>query len=187
MEIIINTPGLFIHVQEAVVLIQYCIDGIINIASQFKIQLVYFIIFFLLGCIWGSFANVCIYRIPISKSIVFARSFCPNCKKTIKWFNNIPLISYLLLKAKCRDCKNKISFEYFVVELTSAISFTIVYYFYGISITSLLLLILIIFFIIIFFIDLHHYIIPNEFTYPLMIIGFVKSFDPKINSFLFRQ
>ena len=145
----------------------------------------FLIIFFLLGCIWGSFANVCIHRIPLNKSVIFARSLCPNCKKTIKWFNNIPLISYLLLKAKCRDCNNKISSEYFVVELTSAISFTIVYYFYGISITSLLLLILVIFFIIIFFIDLHHYIIPNELTFPLMIIGFIKSFDPNLNSLLF--
>ena len=133
-----------------------------------------FLIIIVLGAIWGSFANVCIHRIPLNKNVIFARSLCPNCKKTIKWFNNIPLISYLLLKAKCRDCNNKISFEYFVVELTSAIAFTIVYYFYGISITSLLLLILIIFFIIIFFIDLHHYIIPNELTYPLMIIGFVN-------------
>ena len=145
----------------------------------------FFIIFFVLGCIWGSFSNVCIHRIPADKSVIFTRSFCPNCKKTIKWSDNIPLISFLLLKRKCRNCDYKISYQYFIVELITAISFTIIYYFYGLSITSLLLIILTIFFIIIFFIDLRHFIIPNTLTFPLMFIGFVKSFDPNLNNFLF--
>jgi len=146
---------------------------------------VFFIIFFVLGCIWGSFSNVCIHRIPADKSVIFTRSFCPNCKKTIKWSDNIPLVSFLLLKRKCRNCDYKISYQYFIVELITAISFTIIYYFYGLSITSLLLIILTIFFIIIFFIDLRHFIIPNTLTFPLMFIGFVKSFDPNLNNFLF--
>ena len=145
----------------------------------------FFIIFFVLGCIWGSFSNVCIHRIPADKSVIFTRSFCPNCKKTIKWSDNIPLISFLLLKRKCRNCDYKISYQYFIVELITAISFTFIYYFYGLSITSLLLIILTIFFIIIFFIDLRHFIIPNTLTFPLMFIGFVKSFDPNLNNFLF--
>ena len=145
----------------------------------------FFIIFFVLGCIWGSFSNVCIHRIPADKSVIFTRSFCPNCKKTIKWSDNIPLVSFLLLKRKCRNCDYKISYHYFIVELITAISFTIIYYFYGLSITSLLLIILTIFFIIIFFIDLRHFIIPNTLTFPLMFIGFVKSFDPNLNNFLF--
>ena len=145
----------------------------------------FFIIFFVLGCIWGSFSNVCIHRIPADKSVIFTRSFCPYCQKTIKWFDNIPLVSFLLLKRKCRNCNNKISIQYFIVELISAISFIIIYYFYGISITSLLLIILTIFFIIIFFIDLKHFIIPNTLTFPLMFIGFIKSFDPNLNNFLF--
>ena len=145
----------------------------------------FFIIFFVLGCIWGSFSNVCIHRIPADKSVIFTRSFCPNCKKTIKWSDNIPLVSFLLLKRKCRNCDYKISYQYFIVELITAISFTFIYYFYGLSITSLLLIILTIFFIIIFFIDLRHFIIPNTLTFPLMFIGFVKSFDPNLNNFLF--
>ena len=145
----------------------------------------FFIIFFVLGCIWGSFSNVCIHRIPADKSVIFTRSFCPNCKKTIKWSDNIPLVSFLLLKRKCRNCDYKISFQYFIVELITAISFTIIYYFYGISITSLLLVILSVFFIIIFFIDLKHFIIPNSLTFPLMFIGFIKSFDPNLDNFLF--
>ena len=121
----------------------------------------------------------------MDKSVIFTRSFCPSCQKTIKWFDNIPLISFLLLKRKCRNCDYKISFQYFIVELITAISFTIIYYFYGISITSLLLVILSVFFIIIFFIDLKHFIIPNSLTFPLMFIGFIKSFDPNLDNFLF--
>ena len=145
----------------------------------------FFLLFFVLGCIWGSFSNVCIYRLPADKSVIFTRSFCPSCQKTIKWFDNIPLISFLLLKRKCRNCDYKISYQYFIVELITAISFTIIYYFYGISITSLLLVILSVFFVIIFFIDLKHFIIPNSLTFPLMFIGFIKSFDPNLDNFLF--
>ena len=145
----------------------------------------FFIVFFILGSIWGSFSNVCIHRLPKDQGVIFSRSHCPKCKNTIRWYDNIPLISYLLLKAKCRDCSNKISFQYFVVELLTAIAFVIIYYFYGLSISSLLLIILSIFFIIIFFIDLKHYIIPNELTYPLMVIGFIKSFDPNLNQVIF--
>ena len=140
---------------------------------------------FVLGCIWGSFSNVCIYRLPNDQSVVKGRSFCTSCKEQIKWYDNIPFLSFIFLKGKCRKCGNKISSQYFLVELISAISFLSIYYLYGISITTLLLIILSIFFIIIFFIDLKHYIIPNELTFPLMLIGFIKSFDPNLNQTIF--
>lgn len=139
----------------------------------------------ILGGIWGSFANVCIYRIPINQSVVVKRSYCPSCKGQIKWFDNIPLLSFALLGGKCRACKVKINKMYFTVELISILSFLVIYYFFGLTITSLMLAILSIFFIIIFFIDLKHYIIPNILTFPLMIIGFIKSFDPNINTSIF--
>ena len=145
----------------------------------------FFIFFFILGSLWGSFSNVCIYRLPKNESFVFDRSYCPGCKKKIKWYDNIPLISFLVLKAKCRQCDFKISPQYFMVELLTAIVFTLVYLIYGFSITTLLLTILTVFFIIIFFIDLKHYIIPNGLTFPLMFIGFIKSFDPNLNQNLF--
>ena len=144
-----------------------------------------YIAFFILGSLWGSFSNVCIYRLPNSGNVAEGRSFCPNCKNTIKWFDNIPFFSYLFLKGKCRQCSKTISFQYLVVELLSAISFVIIFHLYGISITTLLLLILSIFFIIIFFIDLKHFIIPNVLTFPLMVIGFLKSFDPNLNQTIF--
>ena len=140
---------------------------------------------FVLGCIWGSFSNVCIYRLPNDQSVVKGRSFCTSCKEQIKWYDNIPFLSFIFLKGKCRKCGNKISSQYFLVEFISAISFIIIYHLYGITITTLLLIILSIFFIIIFFIDLKHFIIPNELTFPLMLIGFVKSFEPNLNQTIF--
>ena len=134
---------------------------------------------------WGSFCNVCIYRLPLEINVIKGRSFCPSCKNQIKWFDNIPFFSFIILKGKCRNCNSKINLQYFIVEFISALSFLFIYYLYGISITTLLLITLSIFFIIIFFIDLKHFIIPNELTFPLMFIGFVKSFDTNLNQSLF--
>ena len=144
-----------------------------------------YIAFFIIGSLWGSFSNVCIYRLPNNGNVAKGRSFCPNFKNKIRWFDNIPFFSYLFLKGKCRQCSKPISFQYFIVELLSAISFVVIFHIYGASITTLLLLILSIFFIIIFFIDLKHFIIPNVLTFPLMIIGFLKSFDPNLNQTIF--
>jgi len=146
---------------------------------------VYYLAFIIFGSLWGSFANVCIYRLPENKSVITGRSSCPNCKNKIPWYDNIPLLSFILLMGKCRLCKKPIDLQYFIVELISAISFVSIYYFFGLTLTALLLLILSIFFIIIFFIDLKHFIIPNELTFPLMIIGFIKSFDPNLNQTIF--
>ena len=117
--------------------------------------------------------------------MITGRSSCPNCKNKIPWYDNIPLLSFILLMGKCRLCKKQIDLQYFIVELVSAISFVSIYYFFGLTLAALLLLILSIFFIIIFFIDLKHFIIPNELTFPLMIIGFIKSFDPNLNQTIF--
>ena len=135
----------------------------------------------ILGALWGSFANVCIIRIPQGKGVVVGRSFCVKCKKKIQWFDNIPIISFLLLKSKCRNCKTKISFQYFLVESISLINFLVLYLIFGISFTTLLLIILSVVFLIIFFIDLKHYIIPNSLTYSMMILGFIKSFVPNLD------
>ena len=135
----------------------------------------------ILGGLWGSFANVCIYRLPINKGVVSGRSFCPNCKKLITWKDNIPIISFLFLNGKCRNCKKRISPQYLLIELITIVYFLVIYYLFGITITTLLFLILGLSFIIIFFIDLKHYIIPNVLTFSLMIIGFLKSFDPNLN------
>ena len=108
--------------------------------------------------------------------------FAQNVKKKIVWYDNIPIISFLSLNRKCRKCKKIIPIQYFLVEILNIVLFSIIYFVFGISFTSLLLMILTFVFIIIFFIDLKHYIIPNILTFPLMILGFVKSFDPNLNS-----
>ena len=135
-----------------------------------------FVFVIVLGALWGSFANVCIYRLPLEKGVVSGRSFCPNCNNLITWKDNIPVISFLLLNGKCRKCKKKISSQYLLVEVISILLFSIIYFLYGISITTLLLLILSLNFLIIFFIDFKHYIIPNVLTFSMMFLGFVKSF-----------
>ena len=138
----------------------------------------------ILGALWGSFANVCIYRLPNDENVVSGRSFCPKCKQKIVWYDNIPVISFVILKAKCRNCDYKISYQYLLVEILSLLSFTLIYFLFGISITTLLFWILYLCFVIIFFIDLKHFIIPNVITFPLMALGFFKSFDPNL-SYLF--
>ena len=144
----------------------------------------FYITAFILGSIWGSFSNVCIKRLPRNLSIS-GRSYCLTCKKQIKWFDNIPILSFIFLKAKCRNCSAKIDNQYFLVELISALSFLIIVFFFGVTIESFLLIILSIFFIIIYSIDLEHYIIPNELTYTLMVIGFLKTYFTDANSFMF--
>ena len=134
-----------------------------------------------LGALWGSFANVCIYRLPLRGGVVKGRSFCPKCKKKIFWYENIPILSYLILGGKCSKCKKKISFQYLLVESISIFSFLLIYYFFGVSLTTILLIILFLSFIVIFFIDLKHYIIPDILTFPMMVLGFLKSFDPNLN------
>ena len=145
----------------------------------------FYIIAFVFGSIWGSFANVCIYRLPANKNVATGRSCCPNCNKLIKWYDNIPIISFLFLQGVCRNCSKKINTQYLLVELISGFSFAICYYFFGISITTLLFFILTICFVIIFFIDLKHFIIPNELTITLMVIGIIKSIDPDLNNEIF--
>ncbi len=84
---------------------------------------------FVFGSIVGSFLNVCIYRMPKKESIVSPRSHCTACGKTIAWYDNIPLLSILALRGKCRWCKAPISFLYFIVELLTAGAFVLLYIF----------------------------------------------------------
>jgi leader peptidase (prepilin peptidase)/N-methyltransferase len=136
----------------------------------------------ILGGLWGSFANVCIYRLPKDKGVVSGRSHCPKCKKKIIWYDNIPIISYLILNAKCRNCKSRISLQYPIVEMINILSFLIIYFLFGISLTTIFLMVLGLSFLIIFFIDLKYFIIPNSLTFSMMILGFIKSFDPNLDS-----
>src|SRR3989339_1934690 len=79
-------------------------------------------IFFIFGLLIGSFLNVLAYRISIAETVL-GRSFCPKCKKQISWYDNVPLLSFILLRARCRNCKKKISWQYPLMELFTAVIF----------------------------------------------------------------
>jgi len=131
---------------------------------------------FIIGLCVGSFLNVCIYRMPKSISIVKPRSFCPRCENTIPWYDNIPLLSYIILKGRCRNCKTKISFKYFLIEAITAFLFITLY----IHFNSWQLFIPYAFlasgFIIATFTDLSHRIIPDEVNFGLLGLGVILSF-----------
>ena len=130
----------------------------------------------LIGLIFGSFANVCIHRLPLDLDIIKGRSHCPKCKKKIIWHDNVPLLSSLILGFKCRTCKKKISKQYFIVELLTGLAFMFFYKTLGLSFDFVLICIIFIILLIIFFIDLKHYIIPDSLNFSLILIGVIKNF-----------
>jgi leader peptidase (prepilin peptidase)/N-methyltransferase len=142
------------------------------------------ILIFILGLIVGSFSNVCIYRIPRNESIIFPASHCPKCRSNISLKDNIPLLSYILLKGRCRNCKNKISIQYPIVELLTGLTYLIIYLIYGLSIQSLIYIILSSALIIIAFIDLNEQIVPDVISLPGTVIGFIISFFVPYISFI---
>ncbi len=133
-------------------------------------------IFFILGAIVGSFLNVCIVRLPDEKSVVHPRSHCPHCKKSIRWRDNVPLLSYLFLRGRCRFCKTKISFRYFLVELLTAVTFVLFYLYFGLTILFFPYLTMVCGFIVAIFVDFKHRIIPDEVSVGGVIVGLILSF-----------
>jgi len=142
----------------------------------------------LLGAIVGSFLNVCILRLPNEESIIFPGSHCPQCKKPIQFYDNIPLVSYILLKGKCRYCKKTISIQYPFVEGITALSSFLLFVRFGLSLSYLLYLVFVAALIVITVIDLYHQIIPDVISLPGIGVGLLASLmNPQItffNSFL---
>lgn len=140
-----------------------------------------------MGACLGSFANVCIYRLPKTKQIISGRSFCPKCKKKINWYDNLPIISFLFLSGKCRKCKKVIPLRYLIVELITGISFLLIYLnfenLYTITFLSILSLIL----IMIFFIDLENFIIPDSLNFIIMGLALLKNFLPNFDTSLIHE
>ena len=128
------------------------------------------------GAIFGSFLNVCIFRLPNEESIVQPRSKCPNCERIIPWYLNIPIISYVSLLGKCRYCKFRISIRYLIVEVLACFVAIEVYRHIGLSIEALIWFLFCCSLIVIAFIDISHRIIPNIISLPGIVIGFLFSF-----------
>lgn len=140
-----------------------------------------------MGACLGSFANVCIYRLPKNKQIISGRSFCPKCKKKINWYDNLPIISFLFLSGKCRKCKKVIQLRYLIVEMITGISFLLIYLnfenLYAIIFLSILSLIL----IMIFFIDLENFIIPDSLNFTIIGLALLKNFLPNFDTSLIHE
>lgn len=116
---------------------------------------------FVIGLCMGSFLNVCIYRVPLEKSVISPPSSCPACNTRLAAKDLIPVLSYILLGGKCRYCKAPISVRYPLIELLTALVYLIIYYRYGFSVETLALLYLFSILLPVLFIDLKHMIIPN--------------------------
>ena len=132
-------------------------------------------IFFLLGAVMGSFFNVIIYRLPKSISIIQPPSHCPGCGEKIQWTDNIPILSYLILNGKCRNCDFAIPITYLVVETITAFFFLFSFLRFGISFELLTFLIFISLLIPISFIDLKTTLIPDSIAIPGIILGLALS------------
>lgn len=119
---------------------------------------------FLCGLLFGSFLNVCIYRIPRDLSVVTPRSFCPECGAQLRWLQNIPLISYILLSGRCHSCGQPIGIRYPLVELSTAILFLFTAIKFGVTLLSLKWIIFESLLVILFWTDLEERILPDEIT-----------------------
>ncbi len=135
-----------------------------------------YLITLIIGLLFGSFFNVCIYRIPRGESIVFPASHCPHCNQDIKPWDNIPVLSYLILGGKCRFCKAGISRRYPAVELLTACLFLYTVHHFSISWNTLVYLIFVSALLVISFIDIDHRIIPDNISLPGILLGFLASF-----------
>jgi leader peptidase (prepilin peptidase)/N-methyltransferase len=138
--------------------------------------------FFVLGCIVGSFLNVCIHRMPLGMSIITPPSHCPNCKYSIPWYLNIPLVTWLALRGRCKNCGDPISPRYFLVELLTGVAFLGCWLKFGDPVHTLnsmpVALVFAVFLsglIVATFIDFEHFIIPDEITFGGIAVGLLVS------------
>ncbi len=131
------------------------------------------IFLFIIGTIVGSFLNVCIFRIPAKKSIVFPNSYCYSCGSPIRWYDNIPLLSYLILRGRCRDCAARISPRYFLIEFLTGVLFVTCFIKMGYTWSTPIYIVFVCYFIIATFTDLDHWIIPDSISIGGFVVALV--------------
>ena len=134
-----------------------------------------YLIPFIFGTIIGSFLNVCIFRLPKKQSIISPSSYCPNCHKPIRFYHNIPVLSFLFLGGKCSNCGEPISSRYIVVELLAGLLSLALFLKFGLSLSYFVYLTFSAALLVITFIDLDHQIIPDVITLPGIILGLAAS------------
>jgi leader peptidase (prepilin peptidase)/N-methyltransferase len=141
------------------------------------------ILAFLAGLLIGSFLNVCVFRLPRDLSVITpARSFCPFCEKTIAWYDNIPLVSYIVLRAKCRHCAARIPLRYPAVELATGIAFAACVAYFGLTPTALKYAIYSAIMIELIASDFEERILPDEFTIGGGILGLILAWFVPMHS-----
>jgi len=134
-------------------------------------EFVGYIFVFLFGAMIGSFLNVVIHRVPNEESIIFPNSACPECGKSIKPYDNIPILSWLILRGKCRHCQNSISPRYPAVELLTALLFVLVFFRIGLTAFLPVALVFVTTMIALIFIDAENMILPDVINYPLLVFA----------------
>ncbi len=134
------------------------------------------VLFTAIGAVIGSFLNVCIYRVPRGKSIVWPASACESCARELSWYENMPVVSWSVLGGKCRTCKAPLSIRHPLIEALTAAMFGVAMWHYGPSVQLLAQLVFGCALIVLFAIDLEHHLLPNVITLPGIVVGFAFSF-----------
>ena len=127
------------------------------------------------GLAVGSFLNVCIYRLPLGQSVVRPASRCTHCGTSLRWYDNVPLLSYLLLRGRCRQCHAEVSVMYPLIEAITGVVFVAGYLLFGFQLLLLARLLFACAMIVLFIIDLQHRLLPNVLTLPGIVMGFLFS------------
>ncbi len=136
---------------------------------------------FLFGLAFGSFLNVCIYRLPRELSVVAPRSACPTCKQPIAFYDNLPILSWFLLGGRCRHCKEKISPRYWIIELLTALLFLACYSFFGPTLSTLKYCVFSFLLLGLIFTDAETKLLPDKMTLPGLALGLVFSLLVPVN------
>jgi leader peptidase (prepilin peptidase)/N-methyltransferase len=150
------------------------------------VELIFQAAIFALGLCWGSFLNVCIYRLPLGKSVVAPRSACPHCGKMIPLYHNVPVLSWLILGGKCRNCKEPISPRYLVVELLTGVLFLSCYLHFGPTLATVKCAVLGFLLLGLIFADAETKLLPDAMTLPGLAIGIGFSLLVPVNDLASR-
>jgi leader peptidase (prepilin peptidase)/N-methyltransferase len=136
---------------------------------------------FLFGLCFGSFLNVCIYRLPLGLSVVTPRSACPGCKTPIAFYDNLPVLSWLILRGRCRHCKTKISPRYLLIELLTGLLFLACYWYFGLTLSTLKYCVFAFLLLGLIFTDAETKLLPDKLTLPGLALGVVFSLLVPVN------
>ena len=136
---------------------------------------------FVLGLAFGSFLNVCIYRLPLGLSVVTPRSACPRCKRPIAFYDNMPVLSWLILRGRCRHCDTKISPRYLMIELLTGVMFLACFWYFGFTLSTLKYCTFAFLLLGLIFTDAETKLLPDKMTLPGLALGLVFSLIVPVN------